>query len=285
MAFTKKTWKDRLTEYPTRRRLTKSDGTSELVTVSREEGTVSQAGDAFSAANMNDLENRVAAAFAGVSVGTDTTLTKSGEPADAKAVGDAIGEINMKYDPTTDMTYLKGEDGIWYEWKMGGLQIQYLIRDGYINELLTGGYEVLAGNKVNPVVTKEDGYLNIRIDTGRVDYWQGGVFVFPKAIDVTNYSKIYFECSASANTNISHSEDGWNGTYFKISTAKPTSWINVPCLASKQIVKSGQTSYNGTDFIDVSGMSGVVYIWILQRFEFYPNIAWTEVNISNMWFE
>lgn len=57
--FVKKTWKDRISEYPTRRTLTKEDGSTELVTVSRSEGTVSQEGDAFSAENMNDLESRV----------------------------------------------------------------------------------------------------------------------------------------------------------------------------------------------------------------------------------
>lgn len=60
--FTRKTWKDRITEYPTRRTLTKADGSTETVTVARSEGTVSQEGDAFSAANMNDLEARIAVA-------------------------------------------------------------------------------------------------------------------------------------------------------------------------------------------------------------------------------
>lgn len=59
MGFVKKVWKNRISEYPTRRTLTKEDGSTELVTVSRSEGTVSQEGDAFSADNMNDLETRV----------------------------------------------------------------------------------------------------------------------------------------------------------------------------------------------------------------------------------
>lgn len=63
MAFTKKTWKDRITEFPTRRTLTKSDGSSELVTVARAEGTVSQEGDSFSAENMNNLETRISNEF------------------------------------------------------------------------------------------------------------------------------------------------------------------------------------------------------------------------------
>lgn len=72
MAFAKKTWKDRIAEFPTRRRLTKEDNTSELVTVAREEGTLSQEGDAFSAENMNDLESRIDAEFTEVNGKLDT---------------------------------------------------------------------------------------------------------------------------------------------------------------------------------------------------------------------
>ena len=63
MAFLKKIWKDRVTEYPTRRTLKKSDGSTEIVTVERAEGQVSVEGDPFSAATMNDLEDRVADEF------------------------------------------------------------------------------------------------------------------------------------------------------------------------------------------------------------------------------
>lgn len=68
--FEAKTWKDRITEYPTRRTLTKEDGTTEIVTVARNEGTVSEAGDAFSAENMNNLERRIAAGFGVLLSGT-----------------------------------------------------------------------------------------------------------------------------------------------------------------------------------------------------------------------
>ena len=63
MAFQQKTWKDRLAEFAGRRILTKVSGSADsqiVVDVARSEGTVSQAGDAFSAANMNDLEQRIA---------------------------------------------------------------------------------------------------------------------------------------------------------------------------------------------------------------------------------
>lgn len=75
MAFSKKTWLDRIAEYPTRRRLKKSDGTDEIVSVSREEGAISQEGDAFSAANMNDLEDRVASEFNSLNLKMDGKLS------------------------------------------------------------------------------------------------------------------------------------------------------------------------------------------------------------------
>lgn len=66
MGFTKKTWKNRIAEYINRRLITMEDGSTNLVTVARDEGTISQEGDAFNAANMNDLEDRIEAGFADV---------------------------------------------------------------------------------------------------------------------------------------------------------------------------------------------------------------------------
>lgn len=62
MAFNKKTWKDRVAEFINRRLLTKEDGSTDLVTVARSEGTISVEGDAFNAETMNDLEDRVESA-------------------------------------------------------------------------------------------------------------------------------------------------------------------------------------------------------------------------------
>lgn len=64
MAFTKKTWTDRVSEQPQRRLLTPTDGgTAMTVDVTRQEGMVIQEGDAFSAANMNNLETRIKNTF------------------------------------------------------------------------------------------------------------------------------------------------------------------------------------------------------------------------------
>ena len=63
MAFEQKEWLDRVSEYPMRRQLTDEDGNIELVTLERADGEVSTEGDAFSAINMNDLEQRIADGF------------------------------------------------------------------------------------------------------------------------------------------------------------------------------------------------------------------------------
>ena len=85
MAFKQKTWTDRVSEYPTRRILTKEDGSTEVVSVARAEGEISKEGDAFNAENMNDLEQRVGDALAEVlqvvsfDSATGTLITKSAD--------------------------------------------------------------------------------------------------------------------------------------------------------------------------------------------------------------
>lgn len=64
MAFQKKVWQSRVSDYPNRRLLISTDGTfNQVVTVTRDEGTITTPGDAFSADNMNDLEDRIEAAI------------------------------------------------------------------------------------------------------------------------------------------------------------------------------------------------------------------------------
>lgn len=78
MSFKQKTWKDRISEHPARRTLTDvSNNTTKTVDVAREEGTISQEGDAFSAANMNDLEQRVADGFSTLSQDSVKIATKN----------------------------------------------------------------------------------------------------------------------------------------------------------------------------------------------------------------
>ena len=62
--FNRKTWKARIAEHPARRILKYVlTGVESVVEVARDEGDITQDGDAFSANNMNDLEGRIAEAF------------------------------------------------------------------------------------------------------------------------------------------------------------------------------------------------------------------------------
>ena len=62
MSFAKKIWKDRVSQFPNRRNI--NDGyTTKTVTVSRNEGIVTEEGDTLNADTLNDLENRIYAAI------------------------------------------------------------------------------------------------------------------------------------------------------------------------------------------------------------------------------
>ena len=62
MSFVKKTWKDRISQFPNRRTI--NDGyVTKQVTVGRDEGAVTEEGTPFDATEMNDLENRIYAAI------------------------------------------------------------------------------------------------------------------------------------------------------------------------------------------------------------------------------
>ena len=72
-----KTWVDRISEYPTRRLLTDTTDPTDTkeVYVTRQEGTVTEAGDVFDASTMNGLESRINTAFSALSPAGFTELT------------------------------------------------------------------------------------------------------------------------------------------------------------------------------------------------------------------
>ena len=92
--FSPKTWKQRIVEFPGRRRL---DDTSsaDVYDVSRAEGTVTQEGDGFTAANMNDLEQRI------------NNAVNDLEQRINNAVNDVAGLSADEYDPNA--TYSSGD--------------------------------------------------------------------------------------------------------------------------------------------------------------------------------
>lgn len=129
--FTKKEWKNRLAEFAGRRTLTDvATGTSQVVDVARNEGTISQEGDAFSAANMNDFEQRILEGFiqaenaatdlnqnfqdgvntivSAVNTKAGTSLTGANTPAE---IADVITNIKTKPTIKSGKTYAKSCGG------------------------------------------------------------------------------------------------------------------------------------------------------------------------------
>jgi len=83
--YTLKNWKNRNVEFPGRRTLTDTiSGTSQTVDVTRSEGTITEAGDAFDASTMNDLEGRIGAGF------TLVEADKLKKPANTPSEGNVV---------------------------------------------------------------------------------------------------------------------------------------------------------------------------------------------------
>ena len=120
MSFTKKTWKDRVVEYAGRRRLTPVSGSTTDFDVSRDaEGAITQAGDAFNATNMNNLETRIAEAFGALNaemvdlmypVGSIYISTKSTSPANLFGRG-SWSRIQDRFLLAAGTTYGAGAQG------------------------------------------------------------------------------------------------------------------------------------------------------------------------------
>ena len=112
MSFKQKTWKDRISEHPTRRTLTDvSDNTTKTVNVAREEGTISQEGDAFSAANMNDLESRIAGGFSTLSQDS-LKMSSSNLSSDSIKFGiNASGQYGYIKQGTSEVTPFRNPTG------------------------------------------------------------------------------------------------------------------------------------------------------------------------------
>ena len=90
MSFVQKIWKDRVSENPARRTLTPTDGSAPMeVDVTRTEGTILEAGDALSAANMNDLENRITEGIGGGDVNM-APIEESSTASQPYAVGELL---------------------------------------------------------------------------------------------------------------------------------------------------------------------------------------------------
>lgn len=103
--FTKGNWENRNVQYPKRRRLTEVEGQPNIYDVDREEGTIVSEGSAFSAENMNGLENRIETAF-------DNLISKIKEAVNGVVLfiggegGQAQGVVTL-YDSVANYDYIE----------------------------------------------------------------------------------------------------------------------------------------------------------------------------------
>lgn len=262
MAFSQKTWKDRITEYPTRRALIKSDGSSEIVTVSRAEGAVSQEGDAFSAANMNDLEARI-----------------------AEAIGAGSDASTVKYDTETDTLKLLNESGEWVTWKEGVLGRTYLVQDGVVNTNLVGSFvaskytEVSDGSAGDATVQTVDGALRPGT-TG--SGWKRGSIVSSQAINVSDYNYLCIEYSIAKN--ISNSTAMSKAIVAGLTGAVESGYT---LLKESTILgtEGGNTSSSGVLRINISDVQGPYYPVIYRVYNSFSASVTIVMDVANIWLE
>lgn len=91
MAWTKKTWLQRIVENAGYRLLTPTE-TPNVSKITRAEGVVTQEGDGFTVANMNDLETRIDSGFTDVNTktGTLSNLTTSIKTSLVNAINELV---------------------------------------------------------------------------------------------------------------------------------------------------------------------------------------------------
>lgn len=116
MSFKKKKWTNRISQFPNRRKLTNEDNTTNVVTFTRDEGTITQPGDAFSATNMNDLEDRIEEGFNAITpinpqadsgyVSIGDTLIQWGRKAFDSRISNSCVQTNIIFPiPFADLNY------------------------------------------------------------------------------------------------------------------------------------------------------------------------------------
>ena len=123
--YISKTWVDRISEFPTRRRITNTQDPTDVkqIYVERDEGTVTETGDPFAAQEWNNWESRINAAFAAIIAGFAETLTGTTAPTSAQGKnGDTYvqTETDQVSGDTTVAAYFVKISGEWLEIQTGG---------------------------------------------------------------------------------------------------------------------------------------------------------------------
>lgn len=191
MAFIKKTWKDRIVEFAGRRNL-KNVLTNEIITVdvTRNEGNILQNGDAFSSANMNDLEQRIADEF--------------------QEVRDNFGNMTFGIDENGNYGYIKeGADTV-TPFKSGSAALVWSVYG------LSGGINIKNIGKVTFTV------LNY-VTAGNV-----GVYGTTSSTDLSNNGHLYgyFKTNAGNMDQVIETPDMASYPYIVLHPIYASGWTN-----------------------------------------------------------
>lgn len=257
MSFKQKTWNDRISEHPTRRTLTDvSDNTTKTVNVAREEGTISQEGDAFSAANMNDLESRIADGFSTLS--QDSLKMSSSNPSsDSIKFGiNASGQYGYIKQGASEITPFRNPTGnaspsdvlSGKTFSTASLENASGTRVDLGSEPEMKGGMLYNGNVYLYPVSGGDGRdygikRGVHASPSNIAGWSGGT-LFTKSQYDSNYSSGYnrgvTDADNRANSSSTNYKSGYNAGY---NAAVSTVGMNKLGAAGNNLINNGNTAH------------------------------------------
>lgn len=253
---------DRKAKYPGRWTMKKSDGTSEVVTLVRNDEPIVE-GTPMNANTLNAL------------AGTDTTLTISGMAADAKATGDAVGELKEDLDGLESETknifnprWLLNATG-WtrngnsYTGTAGNLGIAYKENNYPISFEPNTKYTISLNAKNDGAVTT-DGY-GIQFEFYYTDGRVGTLSLLNNSITETNYIYGTDSSKSVSYMRIRHSTGGnntWTLSKIQIEKGNRTNYVNpftANDIIAREKIEALETKTNSLEENTEIEMSEVKY--------------------------
>lgn len=190
-------------------------------------------------------------------------------------------EATVKYDAETDMLYLKGADGQWYEWVSGGLQKLYLYKDGDENDVITGGWKATSSSAQQfitwgysakaPTLVREN--TRLKIQQTPVN---SGVVMCTNKINLREYKTLHLEYSSSVTTPSGSLK---NDVYFEVSDNM--TYGHTP-IKYTWIANTNTNNIAKTVSVDISDLVGDYDIGLCVASSSNSTLT---LNITRVWLE